>query len=267
MKALVYTCVLDAYDRVFPPLEPEPGLDYLIVTDDPGLSVDGWRTLTIDAKRFTSVQQANRYYKMLMHRELPGYACSLYIDGNIRLLGRTSEVLEGLVASGAALGVFAHPLRSRVADEIKACVQQGKTRPGDKTGAEMDYYRQHGFTDDAGLVEAGILLKNHLHPGLDRAMRLWWALYRRFGSRDQISLPYVLWRTSLPVMIQSYSFRQSNAWFGLYAHRKDPRASRHYAYVQARAYDSMGYRALLSAWHASWRLRRALRRLRRESRV
>jgi hypothetical protein len=263
VKVLVYTCVLNAYDRVFPPIRPEAQVDYLIVTDDPDLCVGGWRTLVVDKARFAHARQVNRYYKMLIHRELPEYDCSLYIDGNIRLLGQTSQMLDKLLDSGAAMALFRHPLRSRVADEVRVCLEQGKI-PGDggNSRAELDYYRERGFRDDIGLVEAGILARNHAHPGLDRAMQLWWSLYQRFDSRDQISLPYVLWRSGLPVVMQEYDFRQPNPWFGLYAHQKDPRASRQYAYVQARAYDSTAYRLLLEAWHASWRLRRMLRRFR-----
>ena len=36
------------YDRVFPPMVPEAGIDHVLVTDDSAMQVRGWRTLVID---------------------------------------------------------------------------------------------------------------------------------------------------------------------------------------------------------------------------
>jgi hypothetical protein len=124
-RLLVYTAVFDGYDRVFPPMHPEPGIDHVVVTDDPRMDAPGWRLHIIERSAFGSGKAANLHYKALMHRELPGYDASLYIDGNIRLIGRTSEVFDRFLASGAALGVYRHPKRSTVADEVEACIVAG----------------------------------------------------------------------------------------------------------------------------------------------
>lgn len=261
MRLLVYTAVFGGYDRVFPPLHPEPGIDYVIVTDDAALTVPGWRTHVIAPGAQGVAKTANLQFKALMHRELPGYDASLYIDGNIRLIGRTSEVFTRFLAGGAALGVYRHPLRDTVAAEVEACIAAGKADPV-KLRAELAAYQADGFLDDQGLIEATILLKNHRAPALDPAMGLWRDLFQTYQTRDQISLPVVVWKTGLPLAFHEGSFRDPNPWFGLYPHRGAAHVPALYADLSARAYDSRAHRLLLLAWRGSWALRRAARKLR-----
>lgn len=259
MKNLVYTCVFGGYDRVFPPLHGDPSLDHVLVTDDPKLRVKGWRTHAVPASRFATPKAANLYYRALIHRELPGYDGALYVDGNIRLLGPSAAFIAPFMASGAALGLYPHPLRQTVASEAQACLQQGKLANPDALHAERAFQTSEGFPDDQGLMESGILLKNHKAPGLDAAMALWWEQFERFGTRDQISLPYVLWKSEVSVQWHDHSFRDPNPYFGLYPHRGARGVNPAYADLVARAYGSPTDRALLWAWD-SWRaLRRRLK--------
>ena len=259
MRALVYTCVFGGYDRVFPPRHTDRGLDHVIVTDDTGLRVKGWRTHAVPAAHFATPKAANLYYRALIHRELPGYDAALYVDGNIRLLGPSRDFIAAFVTSGAALGLYPHPLRTTVADEARACLQQAKLADPAAVQAERQFHAAEGFPDDQGLMESGILLKNHTAPGLDAAMALWWEQFERFGTRDQISLPYVLWKTGLPVQWHDHSFRDPNPYFGLYPHRGAPGVNPAYADLVARAYGSPAHRALLAAWDGWRALRRRLK--------
>jgi hypothetical protein len=260
MRYVVYTSVFGNFDWVFTPLELENDICYVLFTDNPGLSVRGWKTVVVEAGRFRDARAANRYYKMFAHREFPEFDCSLYIDGNIRLLGKTSRIIEEFNSSGSCLGLFRHPLRSSVHEEANSCVMTGKITDAATLDKELSFYREVGFLDDVGLVEGGINFKNHRHPCLAEAMELWWSLFERFGTRDQISLPYVLWQTSAPCTYQPFSFRDPNPYFGFYTHRGDERAPRYYAYVEGRSYDSPIYALILGMWHFYWDVRRAARR-------
>lgn len=259
MKLLVYTCVVGGYDRVFPPVKAEPGVDYVIVSDDASIEVEGWRTVAVDASDHATARAHNRRFKMLGHEILSGYDFSIYVDGNIRILGPLSPLVARFIDSGAALGVYPHPTRSKVAEEVSACVAARKSAFPEKLEAEYAEYVADGFPDIGGLVEGGILLKNHAHPALGNAMRLWWSLFERSGSRDQISLPYVIWKTNLSCHYELLSFREANPYFGLYPHAKGKDVPPLYALLSARAYDSKIHRCLLDCWHAKWMLQRRLR--------
>lgn len=266
MRILVYTCVFNGYDLVLPPVRADTSVDYVVITEDATLDVSGWRTHVVDKAAFRTAKSPNRHYKMLAHHLLKGYAASVYVDGNIRVLGPLSPLVERFLQSGKALGVYRHPLRTSVAEEVATCESVGKLKGSKSAHDEQAIYYADGFQDDVGLVETGVLLKNHSHSQLDSAMNLWWSLFERFDTRDQISLPYVLWKTGLPVDWQAQSFRDPNPYFGIYPHLGSKHVPARYTYVAARAYDSLIYRAILRLWHARWQLKRRLRGDRRRSR-
>jgi len=260
MTYLVYTSVFGGYDRIFPPLIPESNVDYVIVTDDPALKVEGWRTHLVDVGGFASTSLANRYYKMLMYDVCSGYQASLYVDGNIRITGPMSDMFARFIEADVALKLFAHPQRGSVKAEVEHCIMTGQAFDPAGARAELAGYLADGFTDDLGLVEATILLKRHDIAGLDQAMQMWWELYRTHQNRDQFSLPYVLWKTGVSHSFHDFNFREPNPWFGMYPHRGDPEINARYADLYARSYDSLVHRGLLGMWHGTWAVRRWLRR-------
>lgn len=249
MKVLVYTAVFGGYDRVYPPLNPEPDLDYVIVTDDPSMAVAGWKTYLVDPSIFATPKVANLYYRALIHRVLPGYVASIYVDGNIRLLGKTSRFLEPFLESKSALGVFSHPLRTTVAAEIEACLKLGKVANPELLVAELAEYRAGGFPDNEGLIETGILLKNHNAPDLDLAMGMWWKLFSRHQTRDQISLPFVKWKTGVTCYYNEHIFRRQNPYFAIYPHC-DTRKKAILANLSGRSHDSLVHLIVLRIWNA-----------------
>ncbi len=260
MRLLIYTSVFGHYDWVFPPVETAEDVNYILVTDNPETQVTGWQSLVVDSEKFESSRAASRYYKMLPQKAFPNFDYSLYVDGNIRLLGDIKPVFNEFIASKACLGLFKHPLRTSVQEEVEACLKAAKLVRTDRLKKELSFYQQEDFPDNVGLFEAGVMLRNHRHPDINPSMNCWWSLYQQFGSRDQFSLPYVIWKTGVPCAYHPYSFRDPNPYFGIYTHRGDDRAPRHYAYVEGRAYDSLFYASLLKSWHIYWTIRRALRK-------
>ncbi len=258
MKRLIFCAVFGGYDRVYPPVTPEPGVDYVIVTDDPEMHVPGWTTHVVDMSAFPTPKAANLYHRALIHRVLPGYDASLYLDGNMRLLGPNKPLFDEVLASGAALGAYIHPLRSTVAEEVDAVVEVGKVGDAEAVRAELSEYVADGFPDNVRLVETTVIVKNHEHPGLDAAMELWWQCFSRYLARDQLSLPYVIWKTGLPVHHFAGSFRDPNPYFAWQPHYRAPGINPNYVHVSHRAHDSLAYRAALTVWDGWRSLRRKL---------
>lgn len=258
MSDLVYTCVFSNYDWVLPPIASRPGVQHIMVTDVDGPAPAGWERWVVDPETYGGPAAANRYWKILGHRELSGFDRSLYVDANIRLLGDITPFLDEALPEGAAIGLFRHPLRDTIAAEAQACLQANKVPDPKRLAAEIESYRVMGFIDDQGLSENGILARRPEAPGLEFAMQEWWDLYRRHSGRDQISLPVARWRTGLKVHWIDWSFRDLNQWFAIYPHRKGHDINPYYALVDARAHDSPLYAGILSAWKTFRMLRRSL---------
>ncbi len=257
-RRLVFTAVFNGYDKVYPPVVAEDGVDYVIITDDAATTAPGWRTVTVDTARFATAKAANLYHRALIHRVLPGYDASLYVDGNIRLLGPSRALFDALHDHGAAVMLHRHPLRDSVAEE--ACDVLGKAKvKAASLRNELAAYRRDGFPDDVGLGETGIILKNHNHPQLDRAMELWWTLFEKYATRDQLSFPYVIWKTGLDILWISESFRDPNPYFAIYPHWRAKGVNQWYTHISARSHDALKYFLILKLWHGQWLLRRKFR--------
>lgn len=261
MRDLVYTCVFGNYDWVLPPIGCKHGVRHILITDLDGPAPEGWERRVVDPNVYGGAAAANRYWKMLGHRELSGFDRSLYIDANIRLLGDSTTFLDQALPEDAAIGLFRHPLRETIAAEVNACVQANKVQDPTRLSAEIEGYRNIGFADDQGLSENTILARRLGAPGLDIAMQEWWNLYLSHAGRDQISLPVVRWRTGLKVHWIDWSFRDQNPWFAIYPHRKGREVNPRYALFEARSHDSFIYAALLRGWRGFRAVRRNLRAL------
>jgi hypothetical protein len=244
---------------VFPPVRPELGVDYVLLTDDPSLRVKNWRTQLVDPHGL----RGNRRYKMIGHRDLGEYDASIYVDGNIRILGSLHDFASRFLRTGAALGVYRHPVRTTVQEEIEACERAHKVEDAGSMHREFAEYRADGFEDGVALIESGVVIKNHAHPALEPAMDLWWSLFDRHRTRDQISLPYVIWKSALPCYYIDESYKLANPWFGFYPHAGGHGVPARYAWLAGRSYDSAAHRAALRVWEAKWWLQRRLRALSR----
>jgi hypothetical protein len=255
-RFVIYTCVISGYDRVYPPVKKSVDIDYVLFTDDPKLYVKGWDVRLIENFPHANSSLTNRYYKMLGYEVLSGYEASMYIDGNIRILKDMSGMFKEFMQGEALLGVFKHSRRKTVCDEINYCLEVGKFDKAFLAFSELKEYEEDGFTDDIPLIEATIILKKDQHPKLKSAMNLWYEKYSKFQSRDQFSLPYVIWRTDIKIKFFSFNFREENDFFGVYPHKREKSVRSAYSHIVARSYDSNMYFVILKLWHIYWSLRR-----------
>jgi hypothetical protein len=268
-RFLVYTCVFGGYDRIYPPIRHEDGVDYVCVTDRPDTVPGGWRAHMVDPSSFASPKAANLHYRALAHRVLPGYDGALYMDGNVRRTRPVHRLMADFLAVGSPLGVFAHPLRDRVEEEASVLLTDGpashKVRDRSMLLRQLQAIRDEGFPDTGGLIETTVMLRNHRHPDLDRVMQGWADEFARWPTRDQISLPVVLWREGVVPHRLPGSFRDRGSGFHISPHHASPRSTPRYAHVHARAASHPGFKVLLAAWHARWSMMRLARRLRGRS--
>ncbi len=249
------------YDLVLPPIGTTQDCEFHLFTDDATLQVDGWQSHHVGLSKFKSPKHANLHFRSCIFDELPGFDQSLYLDANVRILGPLDELFEKFTQSGAGIGVYRHPLRNNVADEIEHCLFSGKVSPCPELDAQIAYQKDAGFADDVGLIETTIILKNHHDTALVAAMHMWQSGFQEFGTRDQFGLPFVLWKAGTKTWYQDHNFREPNPYFGLYPHLAAANVNPRYVYVAGRAYDQPLYKALLEAWHLRWRVKRVLRRL------
>lgn len=223
MKTVVYACANLAYDQIFSPVVATPGLEYVLFSDRKPFMVSGWDWCPAPAAvEGLSPSMANRYCKFFPQRIFPEADVSIYVDANILVIGDLRPLLEEFIASGAAIGLFIHKDRSDIQSEFEFCREVGKIGDADHdTGVEqLRFYRAEGLPEAHVFTENAIILRRHSAPGLDPAMQLWWEQLNRFTKRDQLSLPYVLWKTGLATQVWNWSYWNDNPYFTRYIHRR-----------------------------------------------
>lgn len=255
-KRVVYTCVFGRYDFVRPPKCREAETDYILICDDASWRVSGWKTWAVDPKAWGSATAANRYFKFFAHELFPNCDYSCYIDGNSRIIGPLDPLFRVFTDSRACLGLQKHGFRSSVAEEIVACSAYGKLADPAVAEAEYKYYHDQGFDDSLPLTGNNVLLRWHHHPVLAEAMALWWECFEKAQTRDQLSLPFVRWKTGMPCYFLGFVFNDPNPYLYIQRHRTQYWRSNLLRYCEARSTEGWFFRLLFSIGHRFERARR-----------
>lgn len=255
MRALVYTVVIGDYDYVFPPKNIDDSIDYFIITDDEDLEVDGWDVLLIE-NRFKnwSASKINRYYKMLPHIFFSGYDVSLYLDGNVRVVGSLTEFFNSFIESDSKIGLLKHPKRKTVKEEIVACLELGKVDNPIQITEEYNKYIKLGFKDSVELTENNVIIRKHNDAGVITSMEFWWACLLDSVGRDQISLPYVREKFKVKETLYDFNSRVKNPFFRIYPHRRKELFYDFGVYFKAQALTSVFFKGVSKVYSVGYYL-------------
>jgi hypothetical protein len=222
-RLAIYTCIAGDYDELLLPAVAEVEADYFCFTDQPIADAKGWQLRPLPEFR-TDGGLASRYVKMHPHRLFADHDVSVYVDANVRALDGIVALAEDALRRGC-LAMYRHPFRSRLADEADECALLGYDFLW-RFRRLMRRYAAEGLPPAVALVEANVLVRRHHDPTLIAAMELWWSEYRSGIRRDQLSLPYALWKQGIDVVDLGRSdarFDQAHfAMTPLHKHRSVP---------------------------------------------
>ena len=214
---VVYTAVFGNYDHV-PAVNPEWDCDFVCFTDNPELVSQGWQVVMVQLNG-ESPAQANRRYKMLPHKYLANYERSLYVDGNIRIMADPRPLFEKYLEK-SVIAIPKHQDRNCAYAEARLCIKGGRV---DKEIAEqqMARYSADGFPEKFGMTENGIIFRRHHDENVIAMMDSWWEEYCYGGRRDQLSLPYLIWKHKIDVLECTEGPRISAKFFEIELHAID----------------------------------------------
>ena len=251
-RRVLYTSVFGGFEKIWPPLDRTPGLEHIVVQDDKK-PPRGWVAPRDQGEYATSPRLANRRQKMLFQESLGGCTSTLYVDANVRPVANLSELFLKFEASAADLAMYPHYARSTVQAEAQACLARNKVEHPERVPEELAYYEGAGFPDTGGMWEGSVIFKNQRSQRLEAAMREWWELYSRFETRDQFSLPFVIWKHGLSVLNLDEQPLGRDHYFVRLQHSSAGLGNRLARYLQARASENR-------LWSAAHGLGRSLKR-------
>lgn len=202
---IVYTAITGRCRDRLQEIKAPPDLDrrpvrFLCFTDSITEAPAGWELLPLPWEH-DDPRRAARYAKVLPHVVLPlGSRYSLWHDGSHNLIANPWDLADKYLNDVTCFATFLHPQRLLVMEEVAACKRLKKDRPQvlDDAYAMM---RRYGFPDEPGvsqfdppLLETSAVLRRHFDQGARDLAEDWWELITTGSVRDQVSLPFALWR-------------------------------------------------------------------------
>lgn len=196
MRKVIYTVITDNCDKLREPCALSDGWDYVCFTDDPYLKSNTWKIKLLSNP--IEPKKLSRIVKILPHKYLSEYDLSLYLDSYILINRDVNEfVNDQLERHEETIIIKSHPRRTNIFDEVSQIIIQGKDDPLTVVNQAMSYKRV-GF-DSELLFENGIMIRRHNETSCINVMNVWWNQIEKHSYRDQISLPYVLWKTGYKI--------------------------------------------------------------------
>ena len=193
-KVVVYTCVSNDYDKVLEPLWQSNNVDWVVISDNPlenNSAFQWWDINEIVPKNIKDPSLQNRYCKINAHLLFSDYKASIYVDGNVQIVGDVLSFLEYVGESGIA--THNHPVRNCLYDEGIICTVYKKADKKD-VKSQLESYHKQGMPSGYGLFELNVLVRFHNKPECIRIMETWWNEVAYKTHRDQLSFTYALWR-------------------------------------------------------------------------
>ena len=187
-RIVIYTAIFGGSDTIVDPIEVNKECDYVCFTDS-NIKSSVYTIVRLD-NFFETSRMDSKLFKILPNYILSNYDISIWIDGSVVIKKDPIEYFKKQLIISSIL-TFKHSLRDCLYEEAAICRISGLDSK-EKIDDQINYYKNENFPVKAGLFEAGVLARLNNDAQVLNMNVEWWNQIRRFSSRDQISLPYVL---------------------------------------------------------------------------
>ena len=212
-RIAVYTAVFSSYDDLLEPKFLPDNCDFFVFSDSVTIPEgSAWKARELPdsvqkkLQHFSPVEK-NRYLKMHPDLLFPEYNYSVYVDGNLLLYTDPTEYINRLSKYG--ISYYTHYRRHCVYEELQA-VSARHRMTGKQVQEVKRFLLDAGMPKKYGLLECPVIARRHHQPECKKLMAEWWELFRRFPYRDQVLLPYVLYKNG--IRTEELGLLGSNVW-------------------------------------------------------
>lgn len=200
-KIVVYTSIMGNYDTLQAPFLSFDNIDYVVFSDQLQTDKEGWnyKELPEQVKNIPNNITKNRYVKFHPHELFDKeYDYAIYIDGNIKVMSDLTDLVYAINPK-SGLALHRHQFRNCIFKEIEVCKLLKKGNY-EKLRQQVQKYKQEGFKEEFGLLECNVIVTDLKSTIAKNVLEEWWKEFICSESyRDQISLPYVLWKNGYEI--------------------------------------------------------------------
>lgn len=229
-QAVVYTAIFGKYDELPNNNFITDDYDYICFSDHE-IKSDLWKVI-LCTPLYEDLTRNARKYKALPHRYLKNYEYSIWIDGNMKMIGDSRSLLnEKIFQTYDHMQCF--DKRNCIYKEAEAIFELGKNnfnRTPDRGNRnwkdnphiiedQIKRYKEAGFPTNYGLAETSVVIRRHNHPDCIQLDEDWWTEMKYGSKRDQLSLNYVAWKNNFTIDYIPGDVRDNNYFTMVSGHK------------------------------------------------
>lgn len=220
-KKVIYTAIFGDYDELLEPKYIDNNIDYICFTNNLNIKSGKWRVVQItDFNGVTDNAKLNRIYKFMPHKFLSEYDESLYIDGNIKICGKSLSIAFNSALKESSISIPPHAERDCIYDEALICLEIGKGDP-ELIKKQIVFYQNEAYPVRYGLYENNVIFRKHNSAEIIKVMEQWYLMINKFSGRDQLSLCYLFWKYQVHCNRFSWGPKFSNKYFEIKFHNTE----------------------------------------------
>jgi hypothetical protein len=191
---IYYTAVYGGKNPKLAPARKEDGVEHICFIDGSReINAPGWDVRVVKRPE-DNFRLQSKWFKLHPHELFPGEK-TLWVDGNTRAKEDIKPYFD--IIGDNPIGLFRHPLRDCSYAELIKCVEVTADHH-DSLLKLNKFLREKCYPGDTGLFVGRTLFRT---PASAELNNLWWSIIMKTSSRDQISLPYVLWKLDIKPVI------------------------------------------------------------------
>tara|TARA_R110002126_G_scaffold280677_1_gene428205 strand:- start:8117 stop:8782 length:666 start_codon:yes stop_codon:yes gene_type:complete len=196
---VLYTAIFDNKDKVKIHDYINEDFDYMLFVDEATFEAQknniissNWKVTVLPNS--DNPRLAAKEIKILSHKHVSKYKVSIWVDGSFKQVGDLNDFLS---MSEENFVVMKHPFKVCMYAEAAACGRLEKDNIN-VINRQVKRYLSEGYPENNGLNMGGILLRRkNLKVSLFN--NKWWHEINKGSIRDQISFPYVEWKTGMNI--------------------------------------------------------------------
>lgn len=219
-RIVCYTCITNGYDALNEPVSQDNDIDFICFSDNLNIakSNSNWSIRQIPSELTgLSPVKTQRIIKICPHKWFPDYDISIWVDGNIKIIGDLQNFVNEYDFDKTPLYTRIHPCRNCIYDEADACMELGKDHYA-TIMAQIAEYKLEGYPQHIGMAETNILLRKHNDLKCKLFDNAWATELLLKSHRDQLSFNYICWKQKfLPGYLVNQFKINENKYFKMVA--------------------------------------------------
>ena len=193
-RICVYTCITGNYDNVNEIANKEKGIDYYLFTNNKSIKSNTWKVIYLKDKKLDD-HRLSRKIKSLGHPSINDYDILVWIDACVVFQKSIKEFIKTYLKR-APFAAFRHFERDCIYDEAIECIRLKKDTKKDIL-RQVEFLRKEGYPAHNGLLEMTVFIRRQNNPVVQKTMKDWFKMIRKYSKRDQLSFMYCAWKNKL----------------------------------------------------------------------